>query len=332
MSSNGMGPIQDATRGLKLFQPEMSALMQRAGMAERSLEEKEKQLALDRLKFEEEVKQFHEMVGAEKQKLREAVDKHDHEMKWERQSFSKEKEVFEEAQSCGVEMAAAQEPVSVEVGGDKFRTGLHTLARCQGSVFPKLVEPLYNRDDTRSKRDPYIFIDRDGKHFRFILNYLRQGDKVMGWSAMRNPDISTLNEILDEVKYYKIAGLEKLLRRKMSSLKDRITFETFVKAKYFQRDALGKYKTTMAMEIKDGNLTDITFSKVEFCHPVTFENCTMRLAKFTECQFKSAFVFANVDLYRATFVNCEGLNPLEAFVFRDTDKSGIQIVPLPGRP
>lgn len=326
---SSLGALQDAARGLKFFQPEVNALAQRAGIAERTLEEKERQLALDREKLEEDKKQCYERLGAEEQKLKEKVDQHVHQMKWEKESLNREKEDFELAKSSGTEISSQQDPVTVEVGGEKFRTEIRTLARCRGSLFPTLVEPL-KRDEVRNKRDPYIFIDRDGRHFRFILNYLRQGEKVMRWSTMKNPDLSTLNEILDEVNYYKITGLEKLLKRKIASLKDRVSFEALVKAKYFQRDALGRCKTARDIEIKGNNLTEITFSKVVFCHHVTFEDCAMRSAKFSECYFGSGFVFSNVDLYKATFVNCEGLNDLDdynMFVFKDTDKSNVEVIP-----
>lgn len=314
-------------KGLELFQPEINALIQRAGTAEANLEEKEKQLYAERQKLEDEKKQFYEKVGTKEQQLRQEVDKHAHEMKWERKAFNKEKEEFQAAQHRGTEIASSQEPVTVEVGGEKFRTEVSTLAKCLGSVFPKLVEPIYKRADGR-KRDPSIFIDRDSKHFRFILNYLRQGEKVMRWSAMRNPDIYTLNEILDDVKYYQIASLEKLVLRKMASLKERMPFETMVKAKYFLREGLlVKFTTVRGFEIRDMNLTDITFTKVDFCHSVTFENCIMRSAKFSECHFRSALIFSNVDLYGAAFIRCEGLTTLDSFVFKDTDPSSIEITP-----
>lgn len=320
-----MGALQDTARGLKLFQPLISDLAQRAGIVEKELEEKGRQLALDYQKLEEEKRMAYEQIGAERQKLREEADKHAHEMKWERKSFSEEKAGFLEAQSRGMEISTQQEPVTVEVGGEKFRTEIRTLARCQGSLFPTLVEPLNKRDEVKSKRDPYIFIDRDGRHFRFILNYLRQGEKVMRW--MKNPDLCTLNEILDEVYYYKITGLEKLLKRKIASLRDKLPFEALVKAKYIQRDANGRCKTVRDIDIRDSNLTDITFAKVDFCHQVTFENCVMRSAKFVECYFRGAFVFANVDLFKATFVHCEGLSDLSMFLFKDTDKSNVEVIP-----
>lgn len=327
-NGTGLGPLQDAARGLKLLQPEMNALMQKVGVAERTLEEREVQLNQDRAKLEEEKKAFYEQVGAEKQKLREEADKHAYEMKWERHAFNKEKEHFYEAESRGREISAQQDPVTVEVGGEKFRTEIRTLAKCKGSLFPVLVEPLNKRE---GKRDPYIFIDRDGRHFRFILNYLRQGEKVMRWPAMKNLDISTLNEILDEVEYYKIAGLEKLLRRKVVSLQDKFSFEALVKAKYFQRESsLGGYKTTIELTLRDINLTGIVFTKVRFCHPVKFENCCMKSAKFSECYFEKVMSFANVDLFRATFMNCEGIKDLSGFGFMDTDISTVEVVP-PGK-
>ena len=312
-----------ATMGLKLLQPEIQSLIMKVGMMEQGMEEKQAELKRDRMTFEEEKQQFHEWMGAEKQKLKEEEDVHAEKMRWERATFTKEKEDFQEAQALGKELAGKQEAVTVEVGGEKFRTELRTLANCRGSVFPKLVEPLQDRGD-KSKRDPYIFIDRDGKHFRFILNFLRQGKAVMRWSAMRNPDQFTLNEILDDVQYYKIHDLELLIKRKKVSLTEKISFEALVKAKYLVRDSIHpSFKTTAEHKFQDINLFGITFAKVDFCHPTRFQNCILTSAKFSECCFRKAIIFDNVGLNSSKFIHCEGLDNC---TFINSDKSNIEIV------
>jgi hypothetical protein len=321
----GLASSLELIQGLKVFQPELIALVQRVGKEEGALEEKERQLQLERVKLGEKEKSIEETKALEYQKLRTERDQHDYRMKWERESFEKEKRDFQEAQSRGAEVYAQQEPITVEVGGEKYRTTLHNLAQCQGSIFPSLVKPLDQRGD-KGRRDPYIFIDRDGRHFRFILNYLRQGERVMRGCVMKNADLSTLNEILDEVSYYKIASLENLLKLKVVSLKEKVQFEYIAKV-YFQQERgsnPAKYKSTKNIEIRECNLTGITFNRVDFCHPVSFENCVMRMAKFVECRFGSAVVFSNVDMFKAAFIRCDNFD-IDTFTFIATKKSEVEV-------
>jgi len=52
-----------------------------------------------------------------------------------------------------------------------------------------------------------FFIDRDGTHFRYILNYLRDG----GISEVSIPNKSTQEELLTEAKFYQLPGLVEYL-------------------------------------------------------------------------------------------------------------------------
>ena len=269
-----------------------------------------------------EKKRSEDEMKLKEQKFKETIEQHEHKVQWDREALRIEKANFEEAQNRAIRIADKQEPVTVEVGGEKFRTELHTLANCPGSIFPKLVESISRRreEDSRNKRDPYIFIDRDGKHFRFILNYLRQGKQVMKCSAMRNPDPFTLNEILYDTQFYKIKGLELLIRRKAVSLSHKRKFEDMVAENYFKPNDKLTYVTTRKFVLENWNLTGTTFNKVKFAHPVTFINCILESAKFVQCNFESAVNFTNVDLFRAHFDRCEGFD-LTRFHLKDTDIS-----------
>jgi hypothetical protein len=55
-------------------------------------------------------------------------------------------------------------------------------------------------------KDGIPFIDRDGTHFRVILNYLRSGKFVPG-------DIPSLHEIQIEADYYQIKELSQEIER-----------------------------------------------------------------------------------------------------------------------
>ena len=57
------------------------------------------------------------------------------------------------------------------------------------------------RFDTKPSEDGSYFIDRDGTHFRYILNYLRTGELVV-------PDDKIVRkELLAEAKFYQFEGI-----------------------------------------------------------------------------------------------------------------------------
>ena len=57
------------------------------------------------------------------------------------------------------------------------------------------------RFDTKPREDGSYFIDRDGTHFRYILNYLRTGQLIVP------EDEIVRREILVEAKFYRIEGI-----------------------------------------------------------------------------------------------------------------------------
>ena len=57
------------------------------------------------------------------------------------------------------------------------------------------------RFDTKPSEDGSYFIDRDGTHFRYILNYLRTGQLIVP------EDEIIRREILAEAEFYQIEGI-----------------------------------------------------------------------------------------------------------------------------
>ena len=62
--------------------------------------------------------------------------------------------------------------VKLNVGGSRFETTLSTLTRHPDSM---LAVMFSGRHEVPQDDDGYVFIDRDGAHFRTILNFLRDG-------------------------------------------------------------------------------------------------------------------------------------------------------------
>ena len=62
--------------------------------------------------------------------------------------------------------------VKLNVGGQHFTTSVQTLTKDPNSM---LAAMFSGRFDMKPSEDGSFFIDRDGTHFRFILNFLRTG-------------------------------------------------------------------------------------------------------------------------------------------------------------
>ncbi|KAF1374305.1 hypothetical protein PFLUV_G00248620 [Perca fluviatilis] len=98
-----------------------------------------------------------------------------------------------------------QDPVSLNVGGEIYTTTLDTLTRCRdsmlGAMFTGQIPVL--RDNRGN-----VFIDRDGKVFRYILNYLRSSslDLPDGFSELallrREVDFFQIRPLLEEMCRY----------------------------------------------------------------------------------------------------------------------------------
>ena len=68
---------------------------------------------------------------------------------------------------------------------------------------------------TREGTDEYFF-DRDASHFKFVLNYLRD-DATCDLRTLPH-DIRYLHELMMEAKYYRLPGLQRIIRTKVTQL------------------------------------------------------------------------------------------------------------------
>ena len=86
------------------------------------------------------------------------------------------------------------------MGGVTFTTSTSTLTRDQDSM---LAAMFSGRHQLKYEDDGTIFIDRDGTHFRYILNFLRDG----ATEGSLPEGQQALKELLNEAVYYQLAGL-----------------------------------------------------------------------------------------------------------------------------
>ena len=81
-------------------------------------------------------------------------------------------------------------------------TCFHLIVFVPGSMLHAMFS---GRFDTKPSEDGSYFIDRDGTHFRYILNYLRTGQLIVP-----NDEI-TREELLAEAEFYRAEGIIKAL-------------------------------------------------------------------------------------------------------------------------
>ena len=88
--------------------------------------------------------------------------------------------------------------VKLNVGGQHFVTSVQTLRKDPNSMLAAMFSGKF---DTKISEGGSFFIDRDGTHFRFILNYLRTGQLTLPEGA------TFLKELEEEAEFYQIQGI-----------------------------------------------------------------------------------------------------------------------------
>ncbi|EGC38093.1 hypothetical protein DICPUDRAFT_46038 [Dictyostelium purpureum] len=98
------------------------------------------------------------------------------------------------------------EPIVLNIGGVEYYTTRGTLTNEKESYFDILFSGNYNINLIKKENKPdTLFIDRDGSHFRYILNYLR-GDIN---NLPKCPIIR--GELFVEADFYCLQGLKQIL-------------------------------------------------------------------------------------------------------------------------
>jgi hypothetical protein len=94
---------------------------------------------------------------------------------------------------------AQQGRVVLDVGGYRYTTSVQTLRRLPGTFFDAYFSGRYTMD--RSE-DGSIFIDRDGKHFGHVLEYLRDSVVSVAEKDASKLDIGELRWLKREFGFY----------------------------------------------------------------------------------------------------------------------------------
>ena len=97
----------------------------------------------------------------------------------------------------------------LNIGGTKYTTTKTTLLSSEpDSIFNRMFSDVSNWIHTRDPTDNSILIDRSGKYFAPILDYLRHGKLII------EPGIS-VTALLEEAKFYGITSIIDELQSKL---------------------------------------------------------------------------------------------------------------------
>lgn len=165
---------------------------------EASLEEKMKKVLNKMGEYEEKLSEVNKKklaMDEKEQKLSKTLKELEER---ERRLEEKEKKFETEKQDIIKLNKILESKVKLEVGGQSFSTSLLTLTKEQDSLLATMFSGCHK---LQPDQDGVYFIDRDGVHFRYILNYLRDSNIDIGTLPQ---DISVLRQILSEVRYYKL--------------------------------------------------------------------------------------------------------------------------------
>ncbi|KAK7109528.1 uncharacterized protein [Littorina saxatilis] len=177
------------------------------------LEEKELRLTAELTACEDKIKEYERRRLELEKEMSERKETADKELQREREALQLEKRVLEndkEKLSQEIkkmaELHEVQEGrVKLDIGGHQFTTSVLTLTKETDSM---LAAMFSGRHVLKTEADGSFFIDRDGTHFRYVLNYLRDGCIKEGTLPCNE---TTLRELLTEAEYFQLSGLTDIL-------------------------------------------------------------------------------------------------------------------------
>jgi N-acetylneuraminic acid mutarotase/ElaB/YqjD/DUF883 family membrane-anchored ribosome-binding protein len=140
-------------------------------------------------------------------------------LEYEKQQFELQKKVVTEI----IQSQAGR--VRVNVGGTIFDTSLSTLTKDKHSMLSAMFSGRYG---IIPEKDGSYFIDRDGTHFRYILNYLRDNGVTLPRDLMLH------YELLREANFYQLSGLVEVLERNIKQLEQEYQQEYKLEARRHQ--------------------------------------------------------------------------------------------------
>ncbi|KAM2613915.1 hypothetical protein TB2_028593 [Malus domestica] len=201
--------------------------------------------------------------------------------------------------------------VHLNVGGKKFSTTVGTLTQRQPDSM--LAAMFSGRHTLCQDKKGYVFIDRDGKHFRHILNWLRDGE-------IPKLEASQYAELVKEAKYYQLLGLVDGILDVLNSKEDKKLDADFTRAEVINYLHSRKWFRNCKHCFRGVNLSGLNLSKLDLSN-VDFSNACLRHVCFSGANIiMSNFNYADAE--GATFDNAN----LISSIFSEANLRGASFV------
>ncbi|XP_050944136.1 FH protein interacting protein FIP2 isoform X1 [Cucumis melo] len=181
--------------------------------------------------------------------------------------------------------------IRLNIGGKKFRTTLDTLTLREPD---SMLAAMFSGRHTlcQDPEEGSIFLDRDGKHFRHILNWLRDG--IVPFLS----DFDLL-ELLREAEYYQLLGLMDRIRDLLSNRKEDEEPQSELKRVDIIKCIQSEKVRLRGVNLCGLDLSKLDLSYVDFSYAslknVFFSRANLQCAKFRDADAEGS-IFHNATL------------------------------------
>ncbi|RYR32602.1 hypothetical protein Ahy_A10g047137 isoform A [Arachis hypogaea] len=183
--------------------------------------------------------------------------------------------------------------VRLNIGGKKFCTTTDTLTQREpDSMLAAMFSGRHTLcldSDKAMSNSGYVFVDRDGKHFRHILNWLRDG-------VVPTLEDSEYNELLREAEYYQLLGLIDGINTVLNKRKEDDDLHTEL-----TRTDIIKCIQSDKVRFRGVNLSGLDLSKLDLSF-VDFSYACLKNVFFSRANLQCA-KFRDVDAEASIFHN-----------------------------
>lgn len=180
--------------------------------------------------------------------------------------------------------------IRLNIGGHYFTTSRTTLSSDANSMLAAMFSGVHKLSKCDNRM---YFIDADGTHFQWILNYLR--GRISSVKDLPK-DEGVLKWLEAESDFYQLSGLSKLLKE--ASPQEQMTL-----SQNWVDDYFSGYVSKSEMNFSNMNLKNVSFENITFYHNVTFENSSLVGVSFKNCLFRRGVTlnFSHADLKDCDF-------------------------------
>ncbi|KAK2982107.1 hypothetical protein RJ640_023389 [Escallonia rubra] len=185
--------------------------------------------------------------------------------------------------------------VIANFGGKKFCTTFDTLTHREPD---SMLAAMFSGRHTicKDSEKGYVFVDRDGKHFRHILNWLRDG-------VVPTLNESEYSELLREAEYYQLLGLIDGVTVVLNKRKEDEDLSTELTRTDVLKCIQSEKVRFRGVNISGLDLSKLDLSYVDFSYAslknVFFSRANLQCAKFRDADAEGSI------FYNATLRECE---------------------------